>query len=280
MGLKIELLTTGEMTVDSSYLVQYRDFGLPAKARILSFLILGGKEGPMLVDTGFRSPQMLETIGFKGSVPPGIGLESELQRHGLRPADIRFILHTHLHLDHAGKDDIFPRDTTVIMNRRELELGCGGAGGNDYPSIDMKHLIDRVHTPGAAMLLDLEDSGPIELMEGLAVQICGGHTPGSMNVLVETDDGIACICGDLIYHVQDQIIAPSKQMNFREPKITGDTMVRQPQEKGAIKKALNSCKWLLPSHDMPARVERGGVVIGRITGNQVPGPVTLLGAGV
>ena len=50
------------------------------------------------------------------------------------------------------------------------------------------------------------------------------------------------------------------------------------QEKAAIKKALNSGRFLLPMHDQPARIE-GGRVVARLTGNVVPGPEILVEVG-
>ena len=36
-----------------------------------------------------------------------------------------------------------------------------------YPAPDIKHLIDRLHTKSALRFLDLEITGPIELMPGV-----------------------------------------------------------------------------------------------------------------
>ena len=49
---------------------------------------------------------------------------------------------------------------TVVMNRRELEFSASGLMGAQYPAEYVKHHIDRLHTPGAMRLLDLELSGP------------------------------------------------------------------------------------------------------------------------
>jgi glyoxylase-like metal-dependent hydrolase (beta-lactamase superfamily II) len=62
---------------------------------------------------------------MKGINRPRTGLENELARPGMKPADIRYALHTHLHMDHVGKDDIFPTSTTVVVNRRELQVAVG-----------------------------------------------------------------------------------------------------------------------------------------------------------
>lgn len=272
MALTIEILNLGSYDVDWSYLVKYHRPGVPVSTQVMSYLIQGGAEGPMLVDTGFRA-------NGSGVKPSSDGaLEEQLLQRGIRPADIRYVLHTHLHHDHAGKDDIFPGSTTVIMNRRELEFGCSGLSIEEYAAVDMKHMIDRVHTPGAAWMLDLEDSGPVEIVPGVVAVSAGGHTEGSMNILVETDAGIACICGDLVTHVHEQLVAPPFQLNHREPRIAGCSYVSQIHETAAIKRALASCTWLLPSHDAPARVAKGGLVTGRIGGAMVPGPVSELEA--
>lgn len=275
MSIKIELLALGEYYLDWSKIVQYKTPGRRVKTSVCSYLILGGSEGPMLVDTGFRH---LPGGEAEKSADSAHSIEAQLARHGLTPADIRYILHTHLHAGHCGKDDIFPSSTTVIINRRELEYGCSGLDCEEYSAIDMKHLIDRVHTPGAAWLLDLEQSGTVEIVEGVAVQLCGGHTEGSMNILVHTDEGIAVICGDLIFHVHEQLVAPIGQVNHREPRISGCTSASQLDERAAIKKALASGTWLLPMHDAPAKLEKGGLVVGRVAGTSVPGLVTELEA--
>ena len=72
--------------------------------------------------------------------------------------------------------------------------------------------------------------------------------------------GTACICGDVIYDVQNQIVDPIYQVLDYEPQSTGNQGTSKRQERAAIKKALNSGDFVLPIHDLPARVEHGRVV--------------------
>src|SRR5438105_11452145 len=95
------------------------------------------------------------------------GLDKQLAKHGLTKADVGLILHTHLHIDHAGQDSEFPMDTVVVINRRELEFSVSGLMGEQYPADYIKHLVDRLHTPGALRLLDLELAGPEEIIPGV-----------------------------------------------------------------------------------------------------------------
>jgi glyoxylase-like metal-dependent hydrolase (beta-lactamase superfamily II) len=272
MALSIDILDLGSVQIDSSMLVLNSRTGTVVRVPTWAYLIQGSSEGPILVDTGFRSAAVMAVMGMKASVGREAGLERELQARGLRPSDVRYILHTHLHLDHAGKDDIFPMETTVVVNRRELEVAAG-YGTHAYPPLDTKHVIDRVYTPGAAWLLDLQYSGPVEIVPGIVCERAGGHTQGSMNILVETADGVACICGDVIYNIREQIIHPILQLQHREFRTTGNSDMSLAEEKGAIKRVMSSGRWILPMHDQPVKVEAGGVVAGRLEGNRLPGPL-------
>ncbi|MGH6679240.1 MAG: MBL fold metallo-hydrolase, partial [Bradyrhizobium sp.] len=223
------------------------------------------------VDTGYRSNQIMETLGMRGLQSHETMIENQLKRHGLKLGDVRYILHTHLHIDHAGKDDLFPMNTTVVVNRRELEYSVSGLMHPQYPQPDIKHLIDRLHTKDALRFLDLEISGPIEIFPGVICEAAGGHTEGSMNVIVHTAEGVANICGDVIYDFNDQIVTPFNEISDMEPRVTGNHGTTNRQEKAAIKKVLARSRFVLPIHDHPAMIE-GGHVVGRLQGS-VPGPI-------
>ena len=266
---EIKLLSLTDVFVESSFLVLGWNMGTPVWVHTWGLLILGNPAGPILVDTGASHPEIMERLGMKGRIDEDMELENALATHGVGVGDVAAVLHTHCHIDHAGKDDHFPMTTPVVMNRRELEHSASGLMGGQYPPEYVKHHIDRLHTPEALRLLDLELSGPDEIFEGIVCEAAGGHTEGSMNVLVETAEGTACICGDVIYDIQNQIVEPWHQVLADEPQTTGNHTLTKRQEKAAIKKALNR-DFVLPLHDFPGRVE-GGRVVARLT-DAVPGP--------
>lgn len=270
MALEIKILDYGDIELESSFLVLGRDCGRTRRVPVYGFLILGGT-WPMVVDTGYRSNQIMETLGMRGLQSHETLIENQLKKHGLKLGDVRYVLHTHLHIDHAGKDDLFPMNTTVLLNRRELEYSVSGLMHPQYPAPDIKHLIDRLHTKSALRFLDLEISGPVEIMPGVTCEAAGGHTEGSMNVIVSTAEGIANICGDVIYDFNDQIVEPFNEISDMEPRVTGNHGTTKRQEKAAIKKVLARSRFALPVHDKPALIE-GGQVIGRLQ-DSVPGPV-------
>ena len=271
MALEIKVLDYGDIELESSFLVLGRDCGRTRRVPVYGFLILGGRY-PIVVDTGYRSNAIMESLGMRGLQFHENMVENQLAKFGLKVGDVRYVMHTHLHIDHAGTDDRFPMNTTVVVNRRELEYSVSGLMHPQYPAPDVKHLVDRLHTRHALRLLDLEISGPVELIPGVRCEYAGAHTEGSMNIHVDTADGLATICGDVIYDFNDQIVEPFRQIHDAEPQTTGNHGLSKREEKAAIKKLLSSSRYLLPVHDRPAKIELGQVVA-RLH-DAVPGPTT------
>ena len=251
-------LDLGAVELDGNRTVATRKPGTPVQAPVHSFLLTGGAM-PVVVDTGFRHPDILKRLGMRGFERPDQRLDAQLARHGIKPADVPVVIQTHLHIDHAGQTDIFPMTTTVVINRRELEYSVSGLSGPSYPPEDVIHMIHRLHTPNALRLLDLEETGGEEVLPGLRCVAAGGHTEGSMVIYVETAGGLACLCGDIIYNVSEQLMAAT--MLHADPVTSGNFVNTRRSEKAAIKRVLNSgIRFLYPSHDGPATVEHGRVV--------------------
>ena len=260
MALKIYPLNLGNITLDKSGLVLFKDAGIKTTIPTLSFLITGG-EYPVLVDSGSRSTAYYSQFGFEAEQTHEMTLEWNLAQHGLTPADIRYVIHTHAHVDHAGGDYLFPMTTTVSLSRRELSFAASGIMGPAmYALEDTRHLLDRLYTRGALRLFDVDGSFEEEVIPGVTVRLSGGHTPGSISVLVETAEGLANICGDVVYNLEGSLIDPFlDSLNPGEPTITGNRAMSTLEEKTAIKKALSGVRFILPSHDLPALVQGGRV---------------------
>ena len=269
MALTIHALDYGDIELEASFLVLGHHCGRVRRVPVYGFLILGGT-WPVLVDTGYRDNAIMESLGMRGLQYHDNMIENQLARHGLKLGDVRYVLHTHLHIDHAGKDDKFPMNTTVVLNRREMEFSVSGIMYPQYPKPDVLHLVERIYEPNAIRFLDLEITGAEEIMPGVWCEAAGAHTEGSMNVIVETSDGLACICGDVIYDFNDQVVNNAYSSNWMEPHVTGNHSGSKRGEKAAIKKLLTRFRYILPIHDRAARIE-GQRVVGRL-GTTVPGP--------
>ncbi|WP_395105079.1 N-acyl homoserine lactonase family protein [Actinomadura sp. SCN-SB] len=280
MEYEIRRLNFGSVRIDAAMRLRGLEPGNIIEVPAQGFLLFG-PGGPILVDAGYRDPSVL---GMGGTVAPGQGFEEQLSQHGLSPADLNCVILTHLHRDHAGHVEKVPMDVPVVVNRSELACAATGLQGTAYAKDDIIHLIERTYTFGAMRILDLETSGPQTVAPGVTCHLTGGHTAGSMSIVVSTREGEACLCGDLFYDVEGALLRqPRTSFTGRcqpsalvagEPALTNNFTTSVVEELGAVKRALRY-RFLLPAHDDPAVLEDGRYV-GRITGDVVPGPVTFV----
>jgi glyoxylase-like metal-dependent hydrolase (beta-lactamase superfamily II) len=63
---------------------------------------------------------------FREWVEPEEEIGPQLERLGIRPGDVRWVVMTHLHTDHAGGLHHFPDE--ILVTRTELEYGSGLRG--------------------------------------------------------------------------------------------------------------------------------------------------------
>lgn len=124
----------------------------------------------------------------------------QLRALGVAPEDVRWVVMTHLHTDHAGGLGHFPR-SEIILSRREFENAKGAMGKlrgflpQRWPSWFDSHLID----------LDRQPYGPfptsLRLTEAGDVIIVGtgGHTPGHVSVVLDEGDHSIFFAGDTSY---------------------------------------------------------------------------------
>ncbi len=275
MAISIDVLQLGRITLDGSFLLRGRPPGTLRTVDTRAFLIRGTGIGAILVDTGFRNRAVIERLGMGVEMPHGCDVDTQLARYGTTRSDVGMVILTHLHADHAGNAHKFANTIPVVVNRRELEFGAGGVQGLFYAPEDMDHMLDRTNAPGALNLLDLKDGDSVEIAQGVVCEHAGGHTPGMMFVRIQTDDGLATICSDVVYDVRDQLVAPMRASRSWEPLVSNNFAVSLEEEKAAIRRALRDTTFLLPSHSRGARVEHGRVM-GLLDGCRIPGPYTPL----
>jgi len=129
------------------------------------------REGGTVVDASSTVTMIGTDIGAvlvdTGSSARVTDLSSALSQNGVAPEDVKFVINTHLHMDHCGANDLFP-DAVFIAH--ELE----------DPPVGTRRI-----------------SGETEIVRGVRLVHTPGHTRGSMSVLVESDRRYA-ICGDAI----------------------------------------------------------------------------------
>jgi len=167
-------------------------------------------EGVIVVDTGetarvaepgyFPRWQPFFRFAVRERVEPEQEIGPQLERLGIRVSDVRAVVLTHLHTDHAGGLHHFP-DTEILVTTRELEYALGlrgrlrGYPSNRLPSWFDPTAIELEPTPFGPFprSLRLTQAGDVTLVPA------SGHTPGQIAVLVEEPDHTVLIGGDSSY---------------------------------------------------------------------------------
>jgi N-acyl homoserine lactone hydrolase len=134
-------------------------------------------DGLVLVDTGMidSTPELDEEWG-----PTPHPLPDEVV------ARVAMVVNTHLHFDHCGGNRRFA-GTPIHVQAREL------ADARSRPDYTIPEWVDFA---GAAYV---EHDGEVEVLPGVRLVPAPGHTRGHQVVLVDTDDGLVVLGGDVAY---------------------------------------------------------------------------------
>jgi N-acyl homoserine lactone hydrolase len=167
-------------------------------------------EGVIVVDTGetarvndrgyFPGWHPYYRFGVREWVEPEQEIGPQLRAVGISPDDVRWVVMTHLHTDHAGGLEHFPQ-SEVLLTRPEFENASGVLGKirgflpDRWPDWFSPRLIDLESAPFGPFSesLKLTDAGDVVIV-GTA-----GHTPGHVSVVLEEDDRSLLFAGDTSY---------------------------------------------------------------------------------
>ena len=167
-------------------------------------------EGVIVVDTGetarvsepgyFPRWQPFFRFAVRERVEPEQEIGPQLERLGIPPSDVRLVVMTHLHTDHAGGLHHFP-DTEILVSRAEIEYAVGVRGRlRGYPNKRWPPWFDPT-------LVDLEPvavgpfpaSLPLTAAGDVTLVPAPGHSPGHLAVLVEDGKQTVFLAGDSSY---------------------------------------------------------------------------------
>jgi glyoxylase-like metal-dependent hydrolase (beta-lactamase superfamily II) len=185
----VEPLEIGRRKADSALFLYLTDFGVEIEIAYRLWVLRSGSE-VVIVDTG---PPMEEA--HRRGITRVREVDAALAEVGIAAADVRTIVLTHLHWDHAANAEKFP-NATYLAQRKEIEFFHSHA--REHPA--MNRFFSH-----QAYLGRLIDEGRIEPVDGdrviapglTAIRV-GGHTPGSQMLVVDTAEGTAIITGDAI----------------------------------------------------------------------------------
>jgi N-acyl homoserine lactone hydrolase len=223
--VKLHPLLTGQMIGPEAWFLREegrfawrRAFGLGVKKEdwlkvpVPAFLVEHPGVGPILIDTGFHpsvavKPQenlgRLSQFTFRDvQMKPEQAASAQLRERGIEPSTIKFVLMTHLHVDHASAISEFP-DSTFVVSAAEWAAASEHGQfhgyvkrqfdhGFDYRLLDFEGP-DAESFSGFARSFDLFGDGTVRAV------YTPGHTLGHMSIVLRTTRGEVLIAADAIY---------------------------------------------------------------------------------
>jgi glyoxylase-like metal-dependent hydrolase (beta-lactamase superfamily II) len=206
--IKLYAFSSGALTLGKGYLQN----GAPMTPQIqvpVGFFVVMHPKGNVLFDTGNNDKIITDPsywgAAFQALKPvntPDIAIDTQLQKISLKPDDIKYVVVSHLHLDHGGNVGKFPNSTFVVQ-KSEIQNAFWpeiGTGANYFIGDVLPLRSPNTDQPNAVKMLQL--NGDLDLFgDGtLVVKRWVAHTPGSQMMVVRLKNkGPTILTGDNVY---------------------------------------------------------------------------------
>jgi len=220
--VRLHPLLTATITVPPAYLhsedgrlAGWRALGLtlPSSRReripIPAFLVEHPSAGLVLIDTGFHPSVAVEGLGrlagliFKDlEMTPEQAVPGLMRELGFDPDDVRTVVMTHLHADHASGISQFPH-ATFVLSEAEWRAAASGGPRQGYLHHNFDHAFDYrlLDFDGAAAdsfatfgrAFDLFGDGSVRLI------FTPGHTLGHLSVELRLTRRELLLAGDAVF---------------------------------------------------------------------------------
>jgi N-acyl homoserine lactone hydrolase len=180
---------------------------------IIAFLVEHPGAGPILIDSGLHPSvavdkkqnvgRLLAATGARSwRMEPDQALPDQLRARGIDPSEVKLIVMTHLHFDHASGMVQFP-GATFVFSEQEWEVANELGWRNGYVPSHFDHAFDY-----RLLDFDVPDVGSFATF-GRSFDLLGdgsvrvvftpGHTMGHMSVVLRTAEREVLVAGDAVY---------------------------------------------------------------------------------
>jgi glyoxylase-like metal-dependent hydrolase (beta-lactamase superfamily II) len=163
--------------------------------QMMVWLLRGSNGSNILVDSGFYRDKLFKQWKVRDFIKPS----EAIARLGLKPEDVTDVIITHMHWDHAGGMDLFPK-ARIWIQQDEYGYYTGEAwqSGGSHGGIDAEDVLALVkaNTEGRVRLVKGDDQ---EAIEGIRFYTGGRHTYASQFVGVSSKAGTVIIASDNCY---------------------------------------------------------------------------------
>jgi len=209
--LRVFSMPCGFLEFDSKLFFPNLEKGELFTIPVPSYLITHPK-GNVVFDTGVHCQVITDAEGRLGPIAktfvsrtkPGEEIVSQLTKFDLTPNDIRYVINSHFHFDHAGGNEFFPHSTFLVQKNemdaaRDPELRKKAF----FDPKDYDHKLDYRAVDGE---YDIFGDGTLVIIP------THGHTPGHQSLRIRAGKGGELVLtGDACYTKinMDQDLLPS-----------------------------------------------------------------------
>ncbi len=207
--MKLYVLDTGYLETDKNNVVACATIGTYSqpqvtnewiKLPVLAFLI-ETDSGYILYDTGSNPeamngywPEHLREI-YPLYQRADQRLEAQLAKCGVKVEDVKTVVLSHMHLDHAGNLNLFPHADVYVPKadfaqaQMQVRLNSDPATHGGYIKADLDVSVKQYHLV----------EGDFELVPGVEIVNLPGHTPGLLGMVVHLEGGTYILPQDCVY---------------------------------------------------------------------------------
>jgi glyoxylase-like metal-dependent hydrolase (beta-lactamase superfamily II) len=206
--IQLYAFSSGALTIGKGILQNLAPVEPPIQVPV-GFFVIKHPKGNVLFDTG-NNDRIIKDPSYWGASfealkpvnTPDVAIDTQLEKIGLKPDDIKYVVVSHLHLDHGGNVGKFPNSTIVVQKDeiRNAFWPAPGTGGPYMVGDVMPLRAANKDYPNAVKMLQLE--GDLDLFgDGtLVVKRWVAHTPGSQMMTVRLKNtGLIVLTGDNVY---------------------------------------------------------------------------------
>jgi glyoxylase-like metal-dependent hydrolase (beta-lactamase superfamily II) len=169
-------------------------------------LLIEHPDGLVLIDTALgdkEEQKFLDIYGVENQGDPGpTRLEDAIRAAGHAPGDVKVVINTHLHFDHAGGNTLrdpgapavrlaFP-NATYMVQKNELEFARHTNERTRASYLPPNY--EPVATAGKWRLIE----GDGEILPGISARLTPGHVPWHQSIVLTSGGETAVFLGDVI----------------------------------------------------------------------------------
>ena len=182
--MKLYVLDADMVTLpDTNHLTPERNIGVPITIPAPVVFLIEHPKGMVLFDTGMQMEEK-----------PELRVDRQIAKLGYNPEDIKYVVLSHMHMDHAGGMTLFP-NATFVVRKREMQAAW-------WPE-DFEHgyVYADYKDTRAYNYIQLRDDEAFDLFfDGTLVCIdTRGHTPGHQSLVVDLpNSGKIVLAGDAV----------------------------------------------------------------------------------